>query len=241
VSECRLNCAFVVILVGQHTVFYFDDIRLVNEACNLPPLENDAGFISEPRPTCAPGFSGYDCRTNDCPETCQRNGRCEAGSCVECNANFHGAACELTCDAQCMEHGRCDDGVAGSGSCICQAGWTGLTCQECSPGYFGVNCTLCSCEHGGVCADGNAGNGTCACLDGFGGANCEETIPSVSTIVRLDGGTDSVPTSAVPDRDVQLTPDSTVEDKDRSVSIGFQIFPSVIVLVLLVVIILYFE
>uniref|UniRef100_M4ANP8 Multiple EGF-like-domains 10 n=1 Tax=Xiphophorus maculatus TaxID=8083 RepID=M4ANP8_XIPMA len=53
-----------------------------------------------------------------------------------------------------------------SGECTCQAGWSGLFCNEtCTPGFYGKSCSdLCQCQNG---ADCHSVTGECICAPGF--------------------------------------------------------------------------
>lgn len=46
-------------------------------------------------------------------------------ACEACEAGAAGPQCALRCPADCGGHGRCDDGVAGTGRCACDGGWGG--------------------------------------------------------------------------------------------------------------------
>ncbi|THV05670.1 hypothetical protein K435DRAFT_744555 [Dendrothele bispora CBS 962.96] len=79
------------------------------------------------------------------------------------------------CSPSCSSNGVCS---ASSGSCVCQDGFTGTSCESCAPGHFGPKCQVCpqdcdKCDEGingsGVCLSGpqisNAPS-TCNCLNG---------------------------------------------------------------------------
>ena len=57
-----------------------------------------------------------------------------------CAQGFYGKNCENECP-NCGEHGSCNDGVTGDGSCICEKGYYGDNCVDCTKGvegsYFG--------------------------------------------------------------------------------------------------------
>lgn len=53
--------------------------------------------------------------------------------------------CGLVCpgglEAPCGEHGDCDDGRTGTGTCKCHRGFEGTGCEMCEKSHFGPNCT----------------------------------------------------------------------------------------------------
>lgn len=53
-----------------------------------------------------------------------------------------------------------------SGECLCQAGWSGIYCNEtCAPGFYGEECQqVCQCQNG---ADCHGVTGQCICAPGF--------------------------------------------------------------------------
>lgn len=51
------------------------------------------------------------------------------------------SVCPGGVEAPCGNHGDCDDGVRGSGSCKCHKGFRGQSCDSCASGYYGNNCT----------------------------------------------------------------------------------------------------
>ena len=103
-----------------------------------------------------------------------------------CAAGFYGSDCVPCSD--CGEHGYCNDGQNGDGSCICNNGWagtycdeklwcpigfTGKKCEECDTGYYGPECTQCNCGTHATCQDGVNGDGSCQCLKGWIGDHCD--------------------------------------------------------------------
>jgi hypothetical protein len=64
-----------------------------------------------------------------------------------CATGVGGRACERVCPA-CGEHGRCDAGRTGDGTCACDSGWTGASCElACPAGIAGLACRpLASCN-----------------------------------------------------------------------------------------------
>uniref|UniRef100_A0A7S3GAP8 EGF-like domain-containing protein n=1 Tax=Palpitomonas bilix TaxID=652834 RepID=A0A7S3GAP8_9EUKA len=54
---------------------------------------------------------------------------------IECQRGCFGANCTR---CNCSSGGICDDGKNGSGRCACFEDMTGMRCEECSAGYFGL-------------------------------------------------------------------------------------------------------
>ena len=59
----------------------------------------------------------------------------------------------------------------------CGAGFGGVLCEECLPGFFGPDCEPCPgvgevCSGAGVCDDGTDGGGECECSRRFAGEDC---------------------------------------------------------------------
>ncbi|KAH0616983.1 hypothetical protein JD844_028519 [Phrynosoma platyrhinos] len=61
----------------------------------------------------------------------------------ECCAGFFGTQCE-SCPGfsgnTCFGNGICLDGINGTGSCECEAGFEGVACNRCIKGKYGTNC-----------------------------------------------------------------------------------------------------
>ncbi len=108
--------------------------------------------------TCAAGFMGSNCEQR-CPD------------------GMYGAGCNLECRC---EYPACNNSV---GTCTsgsnCRSGFTGENCEDCSDGWFGVNCAQgCYCAGGGAC---DRVSGACPtgvlCQGGFRGENCQNSCP----------------------------------------------------------------
>uniref|UniRef100_A0A8C5JVW3 Stabilin 1 n=1 Tax=Jaculus jaculus TaxID=51337 RepID=A0A8C5JVW3_JACJA len=86
--------------------------------------------------------------------------------------------CPGGAESPCNGHGTCLDGMAGNGTCVCQANFSGSACQDCrDPQRFGPDCqSECSCVHG-VCNHGPLGNGKCHCFAGYTGPHCDQELP----------------------------------------------------------------
>lgn len=80
-----------------------------------------------------------------------------------CPAGLYGPNC--TACPVCGLHESCDDGLTGSGQCVCAMGWDGTLCSACASGYFGADCSgICpSCNNYSGCSQGIQGTGQCIC------------------------------------------------------------------------------
>ncbi|XP_044156394.1 stabilin-1 [Bufo gargarizans] len=102
----------------------------------------------------------------------------------KCCKGFWGTVC-TECPGSssnpCNNHGTCMDGLQGNGTCICNEGFTGFSCNECSdPSLYGANCnSACHCKHG-ICKSGLSGDGSCTCEAGYMGLTCEQESLSCS-------------------------------------------------------------
>jgi len=71
---------------------------------------------------------------------------------------------EPICNPTCV-NGNC----IAPNQCLCEIGWGGSICNECTNGYYSGNerCLECgNCGHG-ICSDGPNGNGSCSCNTGY--------------------------------------------------------------------------
>ncbi|KAJ8400891.1 hypothetical protein AAFF_G00392450 [Aldrovandia affinis] len=96
-----------------------------------------------------------------------------------CCPGYFGHSC-LKCpgkiDNWCSNNGKCQDGVLGSGECLCNEGFHGTACEDCESGKYGKDCkSVCTCSHG-KCLDGMDGNGKCLCYKGWRGETCSQEI-----------------------------------------------------------------
>ncbi|XP_040886255.1 stabilin-2 isoform X2 [Toxotes jaculatrix] len=93
-----------------------------------------------------------------------------------CCHGYYGRDC-LVCPggvgSPCSNHGKCDDGNLGNGTCTCDAGFGGVACEQCSDGFYGPTCKACNCSEHGSCDDGRKGTGSCFCEGGWAGERCE--------------------------------------------------------------------
>ncbi|XP_066469618.1 stabilin-1 [Tiliqua scincoides] len=100
----------------------------------------------------------------------------------ECCANHYGRDCQVCpggLEAPCGNRGKCNDGIGGSGQCVCNMTFLGTACEHCAPGYYGPECKECNCTENGICNEGVHGDGFCFCSAGWTGESCE--IPLVVT------------------------------------------------------------
>lgn len=89
--------------------------------------------------------------------------------CTACDEGFYGDQCASRC--QCRNASECD---FMTGSCTCQAGFTGSTCHEsCPDGAYGLGCALmCECfTRGTMSCDPT--DGSCDCNEMWMGELCE--------------------------------------------------------------------
>uniref|UniRef100_A0A8C5QWV6 Stabilin-1 n=1 Tax=Leptobrachium leishanense TaxID=445787 RepID=A0A8C5QWV6_9ANUR len=96
----------------------------------------------------------------------------------ECCKGYWGTACR-ECPGgfakPCNGHGTCLDGRNGNGTCVCDVGFTGFSCNVCAENIlYGSDCSsVCECNHG-ICRYGISGDGSCICEAGYNGAKCDE-------------------------------------------------------------------
>ncbi|MBN2804392.1 MAG: PPC domain-containing protein, partial [Deltaproteobacteria bacterium] len=146
---------------------------------------------------------------------CNSNGSCadDTGVAVcTCDTGYTGAACDscdtgfhldsgscVADDPTCAVNDPCVNGTCqynnGVQSCLCDAHWTGDTCDACAAGYQDVNndgtcspdCTTAalSCLNGGSCVESvTSGYAECDCIAPWTGASCD----SCDTGFHLDSG-----------------------------------------------------
>jgi len=134
--------------------------------------ECDAGLFGSGECTCSDGWTNHNDTDLFSP-------------CDTCSANHFGVNC-TTCPS-CGSHGSCDQGLSGSGDCVCALGWdydnildTSSPCDTCALSYYGSDCLKCDCGQG-TCDQGINGTGKCTCNYGWEqssiGSPCDECSP----------------------------------------------------------------
>ncbi|XP_066283033.1 uncharacterized protein [Branchiostoma lanceolatum] len=151
---------------------------------------------------CRPNYHGEVC-SQVCD--CQYGGTCDRWEGCLCPPGRHGDRCEYICSpgtfglncsmsCYCQNNASCD---LANGSCICTEGYWGDFCQKvqvcppgrhgdkceyiCSPGTFGLNCSMsCYCQNNATC---DAVNGSCICADGQSGEFCGDVLPDNNQVV----------------------------------------------------------
>ncbi|XP_070411388.1 stabilin-2 isoform X2 [Nothobranchius furzeri] len=121
------------------------------QKCDLPSkfISKDSGCrpictVNFWKPKCCHGYYGRDC--------------------LVCPGGVH---------SSCSNHGQCDDGHLGNGTCTCDAGFEGTACELCSSRFYGPTCKACNCSEHGSCDDGQRGTGQCFCEEGWSGDRCD--------------------------------------------------------------------
>lgn len=153
---------------GDHGRGYLDNVSLVSARSGTGTVP--AGWVRSC--TCPPGLEGAQCER--CAQGYRRSepSRGAFSGCEPCQCP------RGSCDASTGECPSSDD------SRICQPGYTGPTCADCSEGFyretvrgdgFPAPCEPCACDkHGSVSARCDS-SGSCVCRTGFEGPKCQGT------------------------------------------------------------------
>ncbi|XP_029420162.1 laminin subunit alpha-1 isoform X2 [Nannospalax galili] len=124
-------------------------------------------------------------------------GHCDSvtGECLKCLRNTDGAHCERCADGfygdavtakncracDCHENGS-HSGVCHleTGLCDCKLYVTGQQCDQCLPGYYGLDtglgCVPCNCSAAGSMSDNCTDEGQCHCVPGVAGKRCDRCL-----------------------------------------------------------------
>ncbi|XP_031414613.1 stabilin-2 [Clupea harengus] len=100
----------------------------------------------------------------------------------QCCHGYYGRDCQACpggAETPCENHGKCDEGSLGNGTCTCDKGFTGDACELCEEGHFGPDCKACNCTVNGACNQGRRGDGSCFCTGGWMGNRCEAVLGSI--------------------------------------------------------------
>uniref|UniRef100_A0A4W3J866 Laminin, alpha 5 n=1 Tax=Callorhinchus milii TaxID=7868 RepID=A0A4W3J866_CALMI len=147
--------------------------------------------------------------TGSLPEVCDPSGQClckaefDGARCDQCQVGFHSyphchgaytsqqnrsrtlqpmssplilASC-VACS--CDPRGSVDNVCGSTGQCQCQHSYSGLTCNQCGPGYFGhPSCTPCRCNvEGSYINTCDPETGRCSCRPFVTGLHCDTCVP----------------------------------------------------------------
>nr|XP_035961897.1 laminin subunit alpha-1 isoform X1 [Halichoerus grypus] len=151
---------------------------------------------------CADGYYGNPTVPGEScvPCNCSGNvdpfeeGHCDSvtGECLKCTGNTDGAHCERCADGfygdavtakncrACECHGKgslSDVCHLETGLCDCKPHVTGQQCDQCLPGYYGLDagpgCLPCNCSMSGSLSDDCTEEGRCHCVPGVAGEKCD--------------------------------------------------------------------
>ncbi|XP_065192169.1 fibropellin-1-like [Sycon ciliatum] len=162
--------------------------------CKTTPCQNGGtctNYYMGTGCTCAPGFTGTRCETNN--DECQSS-PCIQGTCVDgvnsysckCKPGYASTRCNIDINecvtGPCGSGGVCTN-TYGSFTCSCHAGYAGPTCA--------VNvddCATSPCKNGATCLD-LVNNYVCTCSPGYTGKNCTINVNECASSPCANGGT----------------------------------------------------
>ncbi|EPY28610.1 hypothetical protein STCU_04970 [Strigomonas culicis] len=99
------------------------------------------------------------------------------GDCSACLPSHYGKLCTA---CSCRNGGTCDDGITGTGNCVCAAGYGGVNCSSvCESSTF--TCAGCSAK-GGYC---DCDSTECKCLNGWTGPTCSKRMDTCLPLTLL--------------------------------------------------------
>ncbi|XP_052763146.1 multiple epidermal growth factor-like domains protein 10 [Mya arenaria] len=113
---------------------------------------------------CVLGKYGELCNNNCINENCMCT---NAVNCISCRTGFFDIStfCSKRCSVGCKDICNSD------GHCTCLPQFSGQTCANCIPGFYGDDCTI-PCSNG--CIDGTCKrDGTCKCIQYFMSKTCD--------------------------------------------------------------------
>ncbi|XP_060559418.1 delta-like protein C [Ruditapes philippinarum] len=120
---------------------------------------------------------------------CKNGGECwikDGQSVCQCQSGFMGDYCENAEDYDCTVSPCLNGGYCQLGTCLCQAGYVGKSCQEEDP------CSAHPCRNNGTCTRFSQGDRgyVCACKPPYRGTHCEVSYDACASRVPpcLNGG-----------------------------------------------------
>ena len=155
--------------------------------------------------TCAYGWIGVDCGgecVGGAATPCNGHGQCDSGrggsgqctcsgavesgfwngtECTACLGGWYSQDCTQLCQL-CSGRGTCQDGRYNDGTCVCDAGTWGHSCEkDCPGGKDNV------CAGHGTCDQGAGGTGSCTCSLTWFSADCSLQCPGTTNGVVCSG------------------------------------------------------
>lgn len=135
-------------------------------------------------------WTGASCEMRKCPGDCMGHGTCTGEGKCTCHEGWSGTMCNTKlCPNSCSGHGECTNGT-----CVCDAGFTGLDCGimnqcpmgcsghgrcvmaecQCEPAYTGDDCSWAASCYNFCSGRGKCIEGACACDKLYTGIDCSE-------------------------------------------------------------------
>ena len=144
-----------------------EDALTVRSWCALPacPRGRNQICIGGNQCACKPGWTGANCTSAQCVQTCANGGRCVAPDTCTCQTNWFDPNCTTpVCSVTCGNGGNCTN-PGFPNPCTCPREWSGTTCRE-------PVCAAVSCVNGGKCIAPD----TCLCPVGWSGHDCSKPV-----------------------------------------------------------------